>query len=72
MTIIDAETFAALRDTTGSEFARELIDTFLTDMRAKGRTVAAPSDPFHDDDFIHALMETYNIAPTTDWIDRVA
>ena len=31
MTIIDAETFAALRDTTGSEFARELIDTFLTE-----------------------------------------
>ena len=31
MTIIDAETFAALRDTTGGEFVRELIDTFLTE-----------------------------------------
>ena len=28
---IDGETFAALRDTTGSEFVRELIDTFLTE-----------------------------------------
>jgi HPt (histidine-containing phosphotransfer) domain-containing protein len=26
---IDGETFAALRDTTGGEFVRELIDTFL-------------------------------------------
>ncbi|MBK9114599.1 MAG: Hpt domain-containing protein [Betaproteobacteria bacterium] len=26
---IDPETFAALRDTTGSDFVRELIDTFL-------------------------------------------
>ena len=29
------------------------------------------ADPFHDAEFIHALMETYTIAPTTDWIDRV-
>ena len=26
---IDAETFAALRETTGGEFVRELVDTFL-------------------------------------------
>jgi HPt (histidine-containing phosphotransfer) domain-containing protein len=28
---IDGETFAALRDTTGGDFVRELIDTFLTE-----------------------------------------
>lgn len=28
---IDGETFSALRDTTGGEFVRELIDTFLTE-----------------------------------------
>ena len=28
---IDRETFSALRDTTGGEFVRELVDTFLTE-----------------------------------------
>jgi len=28
---IDTETFGALRDTTGGDFVRELIDTFLTE-----------------------------------------
>ena len=50
----------------------QVVDTLLADLRAKGRKVAAPSDPFHDVDFIHALMETYTIAPTTDWMERVA
>jgi hypothetical protein len=49
-----------------------VVDTFLADLRARGRRVEVPSDPFHDIDFIHALIETYTIAPTTDWIDRVA
>jgi HPt (histidine-containing phosphotransfer) domain-containing protein len=30
-TTIDGDTFSALRDTTGSEFVRELIDTFLAE-----------------------------------------
>jgi hypothetical protein len=46
-----------------------VVDTLLRDMRSKGVQVSAPSDPFHDDDFIHALMSTYTIAPTTDWIE---
>jgi hypothetical protein len=40
----------------------------LDDMRAKGRTIAEPSDPLHDADFVRALIETYTIAPTTEWI----
>ena len=31
---IDGETFSALRDTTGGEFVRELIDTFLSEAPA--------------------------------------
>ena len=37
-------------------------------MRAKGVKIAEPSDPLHDDDFIRALMATYTIAPTTEWL----
>jgi len=47
-----------------------VIDTLLADMRARGVTVAEPTDPFHDDAFINALISTYTIAPTTDWIHR--
>jgi hypothetical protein len=40
----------------------------LDDMRAKDRSIAEPSDPLHDTDFVRALIETYTIAPTTEWI----
>ena len=43
-------------------------EILLADMRAKGVDVAEPSDPMHDTDFITALIGTYTIAPTTDWI----
>jgi len=46
----------------------QVVDTLLTDMRSKGRNVASPSDPLHDVDFIQALMHTYDIQPTTDWL----
>ena len=36
--------------------------------RARASTVAEPSDPLHDTDFIRALIATYTIAPTTDWL----
>ena len=49
-----------------------VIATLLADLRSKGRTVAEPSDPFHDDAFIHALLSTYTIAPTTDWLHEPA
>lgn len=47
-----------------------VVGTLLADMRSRGVTVAEPSDPFHDEDFIHALISTYTIAPTQDWIER--
>jgi hypothetical protein len=45
-----------------------VFDRLLADMRAKGVDVAEPSDPLHDTDFIRALIATYTIAPTTDWL----
>ena len=49
-----------------------VIDTLLADLRSKGVHVAEPSDPLHDVEFIQALMNTYTIAPTIDWIDDAA
>ncbi len=47
-----------------------VVDTLLSDMRARGVTVDEPSDPLHDAAFIAALTSTYTIAPTQDWIER--
>lgn len=46
----------------------QVIDTFVRDLRRRGRTVQVGADPFHDPEFIRALMETYTIAPTIDWL----
>jgi hypothetical protein len=49
-----------------------VFDTLLTDLRARGVTVSEPSDPLHDVEFIQALMRTYDVAPTIDWITDAA
>ena len=49
-----------------------VFDRLLADMRAQGVDVAEPSDPLHDTDFIRALIATYTIAPTTDWLSPTA
>ena len=49
-----------------------VFDTLLADMREKGVAVAEPSDPLHDAEFIRALIATYTIAPTTDWLTTEA
>jgi hypothetical protein len=46
----------------------QAIGRLLEDMRARGTKVAEPSDPLHDKDFLRALMATYTIAPTTEWL----
>ena len=48
----------------------QVINTFLADLRARGVKVAEPSDPSHDVDFIQALMNTYDVAPTLDWLSE--
>jgi hypothetical protein len=45
-----------------------VFDTLIADLRAKGVAVEEPSDPLHDEAFIHALLSTYTIAPTIDWL----
>lgn len=47
---------------------QRVVDVLLADMRSRGVKVSEPSDPFHDVEWIHALMHTYTIAPTTDWL----
>jgi len=49
-----------------------VFERLLADMRSKGVAVAEPSDPLHDSDFIRALIATYTIAPTTEWIAPTA
>lgn len=49
-----------------------VFDRLLADLRAKGVKVDEPSDPMHDQAFIRALIETYTIAPTTDWATSAA
>ena len=45
-----------------------VVDRLLADLRDKGVSVSEPHDPFHDVDWIQALMHTYTIAPPNDWI----
>jgi hypothetical protein len=47
----------------------EAVGRLLKDMRERGTKLDEPSDPLHDDAFVRALMETYTIAPTTDWLE---
>jgi hypothetical protein len=47
---------------------QRVVDVLLADMRGQGITVAEPNDPFHDVDWIQTLVNTYTIAPTTDWL----
>jgi len=50
----------------------EAIGRLVADMRAKGTQVAEPSEPLHDAEFIRAVIATYSIAPTTDWLEASA
>ena len=45
-----------------------VFDRLMADMRSRGVAFAEPSDPLHDTEFIRALIATYTIAPTTDWL----
>jgi len=64
----DMDEVKKVMDHTDDLTHERVFDTLITDMRSKGVTVAEPSDPLHDDDFIHALLSTYTIAPTTEWL----
>jgi hypothetical protein len=59
-------------DHTDDITIEDAVGRLLADMRSKGTKVAEPSDPLHDDDFVRALMATYTIAPTTEWLEMPA
>ncbi len=46
--------------------------TLYDDLRRRGVDVARPADPLHDQAFIRALIDTYAIAPVTDWATPAA
>jgi hypothetical protein len=64
----DLDELRKVMDHTDDLTHQQVVDTLLADMRARGVSVAEPNDPFHDVDWIQALMHTYTIAPTTDWL----
>lgn len=65
----DMDELRKVMDHTDDLSIDEAVGKLIADMRSKGRTVAEPSDPFHDLEFIRALIETYTIAPTTEWLE---
>lgn len=65
---MDDDEMKKTMDHTDDLTHQQVVDTFLKDMRARGVKVAEPNDPFHDVDWIQALIHTYTIAPTTDWL----
>ena len=65
----DMDEMKKVMDHTDDLSIDQAIGTLLADMRAKGRAVPEPSDPLNDTDFIRALVETYTIAPTTEWLE---
>ena len=68
----DMDEVKKVMDHTDDLTHERVFDTLIADMRSKGVAVEEPSDPLHEDAFIHALLSTYTIAPTTDWLDDEA
>jgi hypothetical protein len=64
----DLDELRKVMDHTDDLTHQRVVDTLLADMRSKGVNVAEPTDPFHDVAWIQALLQTYTIAPTTDWL----
>lgn len=58
----------AVMDHSDDLTVERVIDRLITDMRERGTPVAEPSDPLHDADFVRAVIATYSVAPTTDWL----
>lgn len=67
----DMDELKTVMDHTDDLTLDEAVGRLVQDMRTKGTTVAEPSD-VHDEPFVRALMDTYTIAPTTEWLDMPA
>ncbi len=64
----DMDEVRKVMDHTDDLTLDEVVGRLLVDMRSRGTAVAEPSDPLGDIDFMRSVMETYTIAPTTEWI----
>ena len=64
----DMDELKKVMDHTDDLTHERVVGTLLADMRSRGVKVADPSDPFHDSEFIQALMHTYDVQATTDWL----
>lgn len=64
----DLDELRKAMDHTDDLTHQRVVDVLLADLRSKGVKVSEPSDPLHDVDWIQALIHTYTIAPTTDWV----
>jgi hypothetical protein len=65
----DLDELRKVMDHTDDLTLDEVVGRLLQDLREKGTSIAEPSDPLHDDDFVRALISTYSIAPSTDWLE---
>ncbi len=64
----DMDDVKRVMDQTDDLTHERVFETLIGDLRVKGVDVVEPVDPMHDDGFIHTLLSTYTIAPTTDWL----
>lgn len=65
----DMDEVKRVMDHTDDLTHEQVFETLFADLRGKGVTLSEPSDPLHDDKFIHTLLSAYTIAPTIDWLD---
>lgn len=65
----DMDEVRKVMDHTDDLTIDEAIGRLLDDMRGRGMKVDEPSDPLHDTEFIRAVVSTYTIAPTTEWLE---
>jgi hypothetical protein len=65
----DMDDVKRVMDQTDDLTHERVFETLVGDLRRKGVEFDEPTHPMHDDAFIHTLLSTYTIAPTTDWID---
>jgi hypothetical protein len=68
----DMDEVKLVMDHTDDLTHERVVDTLIADLRARGIAVDEPSDPLHDETFIHTLLSTYRIAPTIDWLEGEA
>jgi hypothetical protein len=68
----DMDEVRKVMDHTDDLTLDEVIGRLVADMRSRGVRVDDPTDPLHDDAFVRALISTYDIAPSTEWIESPA